>query len=41
VPGLGQVGDTWQRTGTGGPSIVVQLEGNASTFTLDPEEGCA
>jgi hypothetical protein len=41
VPGLVQDGDTWQRTGTGGPSIVVQLDGNASTFTLDPEEGCA
>ncbi len=41
VPGMTQGGDTWQRAGTGGPSIVVQLEGNLSTFTLDPEEGCA
>ena len=38
---LTQTGDTWQRTGSGGPTILVQLEGNFSTFTLDPEGGCA
>ena len=41
APGLTKSGTTWHRAGTGGPTILVQVDGNASTFTLDPEEGCA
>jgi len=31
---------TWSRAGTGPATLSVQLEGNASSFTLDPEAGC-
>ena len=31
---------TWSRAGTGTATLSVQVEGNASSFTLDPEAGC-
>ncbi len=37
--GLTRDGDTWTRAGTAGP-IVLTIDGNAASFTLDPEEGC-
>ena len=38
--GLTRSGDTWTRAGAG-ETITFQVEGNASSFDLDPEEGCA
>lgn len=38
--GLTRSGDTWQRAGTGGPSIHLRVEGNAASFKLDPPAGC-
>ena len=37
--GLTRSGDTWTRAG-GGPRIDLAVEGNAASFTLDPEGGC-
>ena len=37
--GMTHDGDTWTRAGTGG-LIDLTVEGNAATFTLDPEGGC-
>ena len=37
--GLTQDGDTWTRPGTGG-LIALSIEGNAASFTLDPDGGC-
>ena len=37
--GLTESGDTWTRAGTGG-LIDLSIEGNAASFTLDPEGGC-
>jgi hypothetical protein len=37
--GLSQSGETWTRAGSG-PSIDYSIEGNAASFTLDPEGGC-
>jgi Domain of unknown function (DUF5668) len=37
--GLTQNGSTWTRAGTGG-SISLSVEGNAASFTLDPDGGC-
>lgn len=37
--GLSQSGETWTRPGSG-PSIDLSIEGNAASFTLDPEGGC-
>ena len=37
--GLRQSDDTWTRTGSGA-RIDLRVEGNAASFTLDPEEGC-
>ena len=37
--GLTKDGDTWTRAGTGG-LIDLTVEGNAASFTLDPEGGC-
>ena len=31
---------TWSRVGTGTATLSVRVEGNASSFTLDPEAGC-
>jgi hypothetical protein len=38
--GLSQNGDTWTRPGPG-PSIDLKVDGNAASFTLDPEGGCS
>jgi hypothetical protein len=38
--GLTRSGDTW-RTGTGDASITLAVEGNAASFTLNPEGGCS
>jgi hypothetical protein len=38
--GLTRSGDTWQRAGSGGPSIRLNVEGNAANFELDPTGGC-
>ena len=37
--GLTQDGDTWTRQGSGG-LIDLSIEGNAASFTLDPDGGC-
>lgn len=37
--GLAQNGETWTRDGSG-PQIALQIEGNAASFTLNPEDGC-
>jgi Domain of unknown function (DUF5668) len=31
---------TWSRSGTGTATLSIEVEGNASSFTLDPEAGC-
>jgi hypothetical protein len=38
--GLARDGDTWRRTGTGGDPIDLSVDGNAASFTLDPDGGC-
>jgi hypothetical protein len=38
--GLTQDGTTWTRSGSGGPSIELTVDGNAASFTLDPQGGC-
>jgi hypothetical protein len=39
--GLAQSGDVWTREGAvGAPVIDLSVEGNAASFTLDPEGGC-
>ncbi|MGZ9276685.1 MAG: hypothetical protein ACXW4L_06120 [Candidatus Limnocylindrales bacterium] len=39
--GLTRNGNTWTRAGaSGGPLIDLGVEGNAASFTLDPEGGC-
>ncbi len=39
--GLTQDGDTWTRPGdTGGTMVELAIEGNAASFTLDPDGGC-
>lgn len=38
--GLSEDGDTWTRDG-GGPTITLDIEGNAASFRLDPPEGCS
>jgi hypothetical protein len=38
--GLDQDGESWTRAGSGGPVITLDVEGNAASFTLDPEGGC-
>ncbi len=37
--GLSRDGDVWTRAGSG-ETVTLQVEGNASSFDLDPEEGC-
>ena len=37
--GLDRSGDTW-RTGDGDPDVVLDVEGNAGSFTLNPDGGC-
>lgn len=38
--GLTREGDVWTRAGSG-DTVTLQVEGNAASFTLDPEDGCA
>jgi hypothetical protein len=39
--GLTRSGDTWRwGSGTGTPTIALEVEGNAASFTLNPEGGC-
>jgi hypothetical protein len=38
--GLSRSGDTW-RSGSGAEAITLTVEGNAASFTLNPEEGCS
>jgi hypothetical protein len=38
--GLVRNGSTWTRPATGGPAITLSVEGNAASFTLNPEGGC-
>jgi len=39
--GMTRSGETWQRAGSaGGGTIDLQIEGNAASFTLDPDGGC-
>jgi hypothetical protein len=38
--GLVRDGDTWTRTAAGGESIDLTINGNAASFTLDPDGGC-
>lgn len=37
--GLSKSGSTWTRSGTGG-EIALDVQGNAASFTLDPDGGC-
>jgi hypothetical protein len=37
--GLDRSGDTW-RTGDGAPAVTLDVDGNAGSFTLNPEGGC-
>jgi hypothetical protein len=37
--GLPQSGTTWTRAGSG-ERIILEVEGNASSFELNPEGGC-
>lgn len=37
--GLDRSGDTW-RSGDGSPAIEIDVEGNAGSFTLNPDGGC-
>lgn len=38
--GLRRDGDTWTRTGSSDTEIELDIQGNAASFTLDPEGGC-
>lgn len=38
--GLAHDGDTWTRAGSTDTIIELDIEGNAASFTLEPEEGC-
>ena len=38
--GLIQDGDTWTRAGSSGMTIELTIDGNAASFTLDPDGGC-
>jgi hypothetical protein len=38
--GLSRAGDTWS-SGDGNAGIILSVSGNAASFTLNPEEGCA
>ncbi|MCV0402158.1 MAG: DUF5668 domain-containing protein [Chloroflexi bacterium] len=37
--GLARSGDSWRR-GAGAPDVGLRVEGNAASFTLDPDGGC-
>jgi len=38
--GLTRSGDTW-RSGDGGTAVDLSIDGNAASFTLNPEDGCS
>ncbi len=38
--GLTREGDTW-RSGDGTPAVSLRVDGNAASFTLNPEDGCS
>jgi hypothetical protein len=38
--GLARSGNVWQRAGSGGPVIRLDVSGNAGAFNLDPTGGC-
>lgn len=38
--GLARDGETWRRAGTGGDVVDLSVDGNAASFTLDPDGGC-
>ena len=38
--GLARNGSTWSRTGSNGQTIKLSVEGNAASFTLNPNGGC-
>jgi hypothetical protein len=38
--GLTRVGDDWTRSGASGQTVELRIDGNAASFTLDPEGGC-
>ena len=38
--GLTRVGDDWTRPGTTGQTVDLRIDGNAASFTLDPQGGC-
>lgn len=38
--GLARNGELWQRAGSGGPVIRLEISGNAGSFNLDPSGGC-
>jgi hypothetical protein len=38
--GLARDGDTWTRTAADGENIDLTIDGNAASFTLDPDGGC-
>lgn len=38
--GLSQVGTTWTRSGSSADALDLRIEGNAASFTLDPDGGC-
>jgi hypothetical protein len=38
--GLTQAGTTWTRSGSSTDAIDLRIEGNAASFTLDPDGGC-
>jgi hypothetical protein len=38
--GLTRSGNVWQRAGSGGPVIRLEVSGNAGAFNLDPTGGC-
>ena len=38
--GLAHEGEAWRRSGSSGETIELTIDGNAASFTLDPEGGC-
>ena len=38
--GLARDGNTWTRSGASGGTIDLTIDGNAASFTLDPDGGC-
>jgi len=38
--GLDRIGDTW-RSGDGAPDVILEIEGNAASFSYNPTGGCS